>query len=293
MDRIALGSALITGTGLGCMYGLVALGYYVTYAASRTVNFAQGVPLMIGAVLVFALTNQLHWPVWAASLAAVGACAVFGLLVERLAVRPFVRRGSESWLMATIAVGLVMENIVLFTFGRDPRGLRNSLNDVGFDLGGLRITALQILIPVAGLLIAALLSSIVRSTRVGRELRAVALNPAAAQLMGVDPARIIALSYALSGALAGIAGVLIAPLYTVSAGMGTMFGIKAFAAAILGGIGGAWSVMLGGLVLGLAEAVIVAWAGSTYAQLIAFLLVIAVLALRPIGLFGRAVAQKV
>ena len=293
MDMAALGSALITGTGLGCMYGLVALGYYVTYAASRTVNFAQGVPLMLGAVFVFTLTNHLHWPAWAASLAAIAACAGFGLLVERLAVRPFVRRGSESWLMTTIAVGLVVENAVLFTFGRDPRGLRNPLNEIGFDLGGLRVTALQVLIPLAGLLIAGCLSSVVRHTRVGRELRAVALNPAAAQLMGIDPARVIALSYAVSGAFAGIAGILIAPLYTVSAGMGTMFGIKAFAAAILGGIGGAWSVMLGGLVLGLAEALIVAWAGSTYAQLIAFLLVIMVLSLRPIGLFGRAVVQKV
>ena len=111
--------------------------------------------------------------------------------------------------------------------------------------------------------------------------------------MAIDPSRIISLSYAVSGAFAGVAGILIAPLYTVSAGMGTMFGIKAFAAAILGGIGGAWSVMLGGIALGLAEALIVAWVGSTYAQLIAFVLVIVVLAVRPIGLFGRAVALKV
>jgi branched-chain amino acid transport system permease protein len=293
MDTSALASALVTGTGLGCMYGLVALGYYITYAASRTVNFAQGVPLMLGAVGTFALVTHWHWPLALACLAAMVGCAVFGVAVERVAVRPFVRRGSESWLMATIAVGLIVENLVLFAFGRDPRGLANPLNDIGVDLAGLRVTGLQIAIPVAGLAITVLLAWAVRYTRYGRELRAVALNPSAAQLMGIEPSRIIVISYAISGLFAGLAGVLIAPLYTVSAGMGTMFGIKAFAAAILGGIGGPWSVMLGGLALGLAEACIIALAGSTHAQLLSFALVIVVLAVRPVGLFGRAFAQKV
>src|SRR5689334_12085649 len=116
-------AALITGVGLGSMYGLLALGFHVTYAVSNTVNFAQGATMMLGAVVCFTAWVTLAWPPVAAIVVALAACAAWGAIVERLAVRPFLERSSNSWLMATVALGIVLENVVLFTFGKDPRGM--------------------------------------------------------------------------------------------------------------------------------------------------------------------------
>jgi branched-chain amino acid transport system permease protein len=289
----ALVPALVTGFGLGSMYGLTALGFYVTYASSRTVNFAQGSTLMLGAVVTFVLQARLGWPWLIAIPLALTVCAVWSVLVERIAVRPFASKNSDSWLMATVALGLILENVVLFTFGKDPRGLNSAWSTVGLELAGLRVSALQIMIPVVGFAIAGLLQLLTRRTAYGRKLLAVAQNNDAAKLMGINPARVISGTFALAGIFAGVAGIMIAPLYTVSAGMGTLFGIKAFAAAILGGIGSAWGVMGGGLLLGVIEACIIALLGSTYAQMLSFLIVILVLAWRPVGLFGRAPIHKV
>lgn len=286
-------SALVSGAGIGSMYGLTALGYYTTYAISRTVNFAQGATLMLGAVLTFSLINRFGWPAWLALPLALLCCGLWSALVEVLAVRPFVKRGSDAWLMATVALGLILENIVLFTFGKDPRGMSSSLLQTGFELAGLRITTLQILIPVVGFGIALGLALTMRHTRIGKSLLAIAQNPSAARLMGIHTEKSISLAFGLAGVFAGIAGILIAPLYTVSAGMGTIFGIKAFAAAILGGIDSAAGVMAGGLLLGIIEALLVTAFGSTYAQMFSFALTIMVLALKPVGLFGRKGVNKI
>ncbi len=287
-------SALITGIGLGSMYGLLALGFHVTYAVSNTVNFAQGSTMMLGAVLCFAFWVARGWPLGLAILAALVLCAVWGVVVERIAVRPFVRRGSNAWLMATVALGIVLENVVLFTFGKDPRGMPPGvLTTSSVTLFDIRIQLLQVLIPVAGLLIAAALHAFLHFSRHGHALLAVVQNRDAARLMGIDVERVVMASFALSGLLAGVAGILVAPLFTVSSTMGTLFGIKAFAVAILGGIGNAWGVVLAGLVYGLAEAQIIALLGSSYSQIVTFVLVTLALAIRPNGLFGRAEARKV
>ncbi len=286
-------SALITGAGIGSMYGLTALGFYTTYAISRTVNFAQGSCLMLGAVLTFSMVNQSGLSAWIAIPLALIMCGLWSGLVELVAVRPFVKRHSDAWLMATVALGLILENIVLFTFGKDPRGMSSPLLQMGFDLAGLRISFLQILIPIVGFSIALGLALVMRYTKIGKALLAIAQNPSAARLMGIHTEKTISLAFALAGVFAGIAGILIAPLYTVSAGMGTIFGIKAFAAAILGGIDSAAGVMAGGLLLGITEAILVTAFGSTYAQMFSFALTIAVLAIRPVGLFGRKGVNKI
>jgi len=286
-------SALITGAGIGSMYGLTALGFYTTYAISRTVNFAQGSCLMLGAVLTFSMVNQSGLSAWIAVPLALLFCGLWSGLVELVAVRPFVKRHSDAWLMATVALGLILENIVLFTFGKDPRGMSSPLLQMGIDLAGLRISFLQILIPIVGFGIALGLALVMRFTKIGKALLAIAQNPSAARLMGIHTEKTISLAFALAGVFAGIAGILIAPLYTVSAGMGTIFGIKAFAAAILGGIDSAAGVMAGGLILGITEAILVTAFGSTYAQMFSFALTIAVLAIRPVGLFGRKGVNKI
>jgi branched-chain amino acid transport system permease protein len=287
-------SAIVTGLGLGSMYGLLALGFHITHAVSRTVNFAQGSTMMLGAVLCFTFWVTLGWPLFAAILLALVACALWGAVVERIAVRPFVLRSSNSWLIATVALGIILDNIVLFAFGKDTRGMPQgvlTLNSIV--LGGVRVQYLQALIPDVGLVIAVGLQLLFARSRQGKALLAVVQNKDAARLMGIRVERVVVFSFALSGLLAGIAGILVAPLFAVSSTMGTLFGIKAFVVAILGGIESAWGAVLAGLIYGVAEALITALLGSTYTQIVTFSLVILALAFRPTGIFGRATLSKV
>lgn len=287
-------AALVTGVGLGSMYGLLALGFYVTWAVSNTVNFAQGSTMMLGAVMGFTLGVTWGWP-WPLAIAgALAVCAAWGALVELVGVRPFARRGSDLWLMATVALGLILENVVLFTFGKDPRGMpASALTAAAFQVGGLRVSLLQATIPAVGLVIAVALHAVTRYTRAGKSMLAIVQNVDAARLAGINVRAAVLGAFAVSGLFAGVAGLLIAPLFTVSASMGTLFGIKAFAVAILGGIGNPWGVVAAGLIYGTAEALITASLGSIYTQILTFSLVIVALAIKPRGLFGRAAVKKV
>jgi len=286
-------SAIVTGLAVGSMYGLIALGFHVTYVVSNTVNFSQGSSMMLGAVLGYTFAIKLGWPMPLAVAASLLCCAVFGLIVERALVRPFAERGSNGWLMATVAGGIVLDNVVLFTFGKEPRGFPSFLAQKPIELFGTGVFPLQLIIPVVGLLITLALQLAFQRTRLGKALLAVVQNKDAARLMGINVQWAIALSFALSTALAGLAGMLIAPLFSVHSDMGTLFGIKAFAVAILGGITSASGVMLAGLLYGLIEALVTAFAGSTYTQIAAFAVVILALAVMPNGLLGRAATKKV
>jgi branched-chain amino acid transport system permease protein len=288
-----IASALITGLGLGSMYGLLALGFHITYAASGTVNFAQGSSMMLGAVFAYSFSATLGWPLLPAVVAALALCAIYGLLVEVLAVRPFARRGSNAWLIATVALGIIADNAVLFTFGKEPRGFTLPWAGGSLQLAGIGLSPLQLAIPAFGLATAALLHLVSRRTRAGKALLAVVQNREAAQLMGINVTLTVAAAYAVSTVFAGAAGILIAPLVTVHSDMGTLFGLKAFAVAILGGLLSAWGVMIAGLLFGCVEALITALAGSAYTQIVTFVLVIVALAALPNGLFGRAAVKKV
>ena len=286
-------SALITGLGLGSMYGLLALGFYVTYAVSSTVNFAQGSSMMLGAVFAYTFAVTLGWPFWSAALIALALCALYGVIVEVAAVRPFVRRGSNAWLIATVALGIVADNVVLFTFGKEPRGFTLPWATGSTQILGIGVLPLQAVIPAIGLGLAAALHLVSRRTRIGKALLAVVQNRDAARLVGINVPVAISLAFALSTMFAGAAGILIAPLFNVHSDMGTLFGLKAFAVAILGGITSAWGVMLAGLLFGVAEALITAMLGSAYTQIVTFSLVIVALAIAPNGIFGRAEVKKV
>jgi len=286
-------SAIVTGLAVGSMYGLIALGYHVTYVVSNTVNFSQGSSMMLGAVLGYTFAVRLGWPMPAAVAMSLLLCALLGLVVERALVRPFAERGSNAWLMATVAGGIVLDNIVLFTFGKEPRAFPSFLAQTPIQLFGTGVFPLQLIIPAVGIGITIALQIAFHHTRFGKALLAVVQNKDAARLMGIDVRLAIAFSFALSTALAGLAGMLIAPLFSVHSDMGTLFGIKAFAVAILGGISSASGVMLAGLLYGLIEALVTAFVGSTYTQIVAFSVVILTLAAMPNGLFGRAAAKKV
>ena len=286
-------SAIISGLGLGSMYGLIALGFHVTYVVSNTVNFSQGSAVMLGAVLGYTFAVTLGWPLALAVAMALLLCALFGLVVERVLVRPFADRGSNAWLMATVAGGIVLDNAVLFTFGKEPRSFPSVLAAKPVEIFGAGVYPLQLLIPVVGLAIALGLQLTFHRTRLGKALLAVVQNSDAARLMGINVRLAVAASFMISTALAGLAGLLIAPLFNVNSDMGTLFGIKAFAVAILGGITSAWGVVLAGLAYGLIETLVTSFFGSVYTQIVTFSLVIVALAVTPNGFFGHAAVNKV
>ena len=288
-----LTSAVISGLGLGSMYGLIALGFHVTYVVSNTVNFSQGSAMMLGAVLGYTFAVTFGWPLPLAAMTALAACALVGAVIERTLVRPFAERGSNAWLMATVAGGIVLDNLVLFTFGKEPRGFPSVLAMKPVQIFGAGVYPLQLVIPVAGIAIAILLQVVFSRTRMGKALLAVVQNPDAAKLMGINVRLAVPVSFMISTALAGLAGLLIAPLFSVHSDMGTLFGIKAFAVAILGGITSASGVMLAGLAYGLIEALVTAFLGSVYTQIVVFSVVILALAFMPNGLLGRAAVNKV
>src|SRR5688572_17148275 len=202
--------AIITGLGLGSMYGLLALGFYVTFAVSSTVNFAQGSSMMLGAVFAYTVAVTLGWPFIPAALLALALCALYGVVVELVAVRPFARRGSSAWLMATVALGIVADNTVLFTFGKEPRGFILPWASEGLTILGIHVSKMQLAIPVFGLGLAALLHWFARKTKYGKAMLAVVQNPDAARLMGINVPLAIMAAYALSTAFAGAAGIMIA-----------------------------------------------------------------------------------
>lgn len=288
-----LSLAIVSGLCMGGMYGLLALGFHITYAVSNTVNFAQGTSLMLGAVLCYVFSATLGWPIALAVIGSLALCALWGMLIERVAVRPFVRAGSNAWLMSTIAAGIILEQVVTFTFGKEPRSLVLPVSGQAFSLGGLAVSPLQVAILVVAIGVAFALHAFASRTKYGKAMLAVVQHPHAASLMGINVTRTITYCYAASTVLAGIAGILIAPLFSVSAEMGTLFGIKAFAVAILGGLGSARGVVLAGFVFGVTEALITSSLGSAYTNILTFLLVIVALAIKPNGLLGMASVKKV
>jgi branched-chain amino acid transport system permease protein len=248
---------------------------------------------MLGAVFAYTFAVTFGWPMIPAALLALALCALYGVIVELVAVRPFARRGSNAWLMATVALGILADNTVLFTFGKEPRGFVMPWASGSVPIAGLNVSTLQILIPLIGLALAAALHVFSKHTRMGKALLAVVQNADAARLMGINVPLAVSAAYAASTLFAGAAGILIAPLFNVHSDMGTLFGLKAFAVAILGGITSAWGVMLAGLIFGVTESMITALLGSAYTQILSFTLVIVALAIMPNGLFGRAEVKKV
>ncbi len=284
---------ILSGMAIGSMYGLVALGFQITYAVSNTMNFSQGAFVMVGAVICYCL--NIVWGVHAIAAVPITliCCAVLGLLIERWIVRPFARNGSQSWLLSTIALGIIAENVAMLTFGKEVRGYPSPLSERTVSVLGFGVYPLEIVIPIVGLASAIALWLLLNQTLWGKAFRAASESPATARVLGVPVTQLVALSFGLSTALAGLAGMLIAPIANVSATMGTLLGVKAFATAMIGGLSNPWGVMLAGVVYGVVESIAAGTLGGSYREIIGFLVVIVVLAIRPNGLFGQAIAEKV
>jgi len=284
---------VFSGLALGSMYALVALGYNITYATSRTVNFSQGQSVMVGAVVAYALHVGAGWTLVPAIAVTLLVLALLGVVVERVAVRPFVRTGSIAWLLSTIALGIIAENAAMLLFGKDARAFPSALTVKPWTVLGAGVYPQELLLPVVGLLLMAGVDAVFRLTLAGKALRAVAFSHDAAALMGIDVHRTITAAYAISSLLAGVAGILLAPLLNVSATMGTTIGLKGFAVAIIGGIESARGIVAAGLLYGVFEAVVAGYLGTGVREICGFALVIVVLFARPWGLFGAAALRRV
>jgi branched-chain amino acid transport system permease protein len=284
---------VVTGLALGSMYGLVALGYHITWATSRTMNFSQGHAVMAGAVVSYTVFVALGWPFPVALVITLAALACYGALVERIAVRPFFLRSSPAWLLATIAVGIIAENVAQLTFGKDARAFPSPLMQKPIFVGSAGFYPQELLVPVVGLLLMGLVQLFYHRTSYGKQLKAVAWNPEAAGLMGINISRAVMASYALSAILAGVAGVLLAPLLNVAPQMGTIIGLKAFAVAIIGGLTSAPGIVIAGLGYGLVEAFTAGYVSTRAREIVGFGLVILVLVIKPWGLLGDKPSRRV
>ncbi len=284
---------IISGIAIGSVYSLVALGFQITYSVSNTMNFSQGASVMLGAVICYVLNITYGWHIAVAIPLSLLICAVFGLVIERLAVRPFAVDGSSSWLLTTIAVGIITENLVMVTFGKEVRGYPSPLAQTPINIFGFGIFPLELLTPIMGIAIAWVIRYTFTHTLWGKAFLAASENPEAAKIMGINVEGAIAFAYALSTVLAGVAGILIAPIYNVSAGMGTLLGLKAFATAIIGGLNSPWGIAVAGVLYGIGESLAAGYLGGSYREIVGFALVILALTLKPNGLFGKKQTTKV
>lgn len=291
---------LINGLSLGSIYGLIALGYTMVYGILRLINFAHGDVYMVGAYAGFYLSTALRGgePSFGkAAIVMLGAmlvCAVLGMLIERLAYRPVRSAAKLTSLITAIGVSLLLENLGQLVFGADPKFFPSLAPHHEFTVGGVHLTSEQLTVFVVALLVAAGLYVIVMKTKTGIAMRAVSFNLDAAKLMGVSTDRIIVITFALGSAFAAVAGVLIGmAIPKIDPLMGIMYGLKAFVAAVLGGIGNIPGALLGGLLIGLAETFVVAYVSPTFRDAIAFAILIALLLFRPQGLLGRPTREKV
>ena len=298
------------GLQLGFVYALIALGYTMVYGIVRLINFAHGDVFMVGAFLGYYAITLWHLPLAAAFLLAMVGCSLLALIIERGAYKPIRAQPRLTALITAIGVSLLLENGGQLFFGANPRpfpvesfrgpiavSLSNAAawfqQHTGGEKRGIALTKEDLLIFAVSLLIMIGLQLFVRRTKAGRAMRAVSQDRAAASLMGINPDTIISLTFVIGSVLAAVAGVLYALKYlSIDPLMGLVPGIKAFVAAVVGGIGSIPGAVLGGLAMGVAENLVTGYAGSSYRDATAFVVLIIILLLRPTGITGKGQVEK-
>jgi len=294
---------LANGIAWGSIYALIALGYTMVYGILRLINFAHGDIYMVGAFAAYYLARLLHAggpepsPLLAAVvlLGSMAICAGLGVAIEFFAYRPVRKSSRLTALITAIGVSLLLENLGIRLFGADPKFFPQLVAPKTVVLAeGVIVTNHQITVVVISILLMVALTLFVHRTRTGKAMRAVAFNRDAASLMGIPVNRIITITFAIGSALAAAAGVLVGLTNPkIEPLMGIMPGVKAFVAAVLGGIGSIPGAVIGGLLMGVSEYLVVGYISSTYRDAIAFVILILVLLVKPAGLLGRNVAEKV
>ncbi|SRR5579862_1873141 len=299
---------LINGLSLGAIYALIALGYTMVYGILRFINFAHGDVYMVGAYMGFYLAPSIMRGFGQKSIAsgivilvaAMAICAALGIVIERLVYRPLRNRPKLTVLITAIGVSLFLENAGQYVFGPDPKAFPDIINDHAIEgLGDLTVTVSQVLVLAVTVALLLLLTWIVKKTKLGMAMRALSFNPVAASLMGINNDVVIAFTFGLGSALAAAAGILFAISYpSIDPLMGILPGLKAFVAAVLGGIGNIPGAALGGVLIGLVETLVVGYSDtihipSTYRDAVAFAILILILLFKPTGLLGAADREKV
>lgn len=292
---------IINGLSLGSIYALIALGYTMVYGVLRLINFAHGDVYMLGAFAGYYLANALGLDATPSipgtivvTIGAMGICALIGIVIERLAYKPVRHHSRLASLITAIGVSLLLEYGGQVVFGASPRFFPQMIRSETYSFGGAQVTNQSLLIIVVAVVVMFGLQFIVHRTRMGKAMRATSYNLAAAKLMGINTDRVIAFTFALGSALAAVGGVMVAlAIPRIDPLMGLMTGLKAFVAAVLGGIGNIPGAMVGGMLIGLMETSISATAYSTYRDAVAFTVLILILIVRPAGIMGSAGVEKV
>jgi branched-chain amino acid transport system permease protein len=289
---------LINGLSLGAIYALIALGYTMVYGVLRFINFAHSDVFMVGSFIGYYIGRKLPehtiWGGVVVLLAAMIGCAILGMVIERLCYRPLRGAATLNVLITAIGVSLLLEYSGQVFFGATPRTFPEILPTANLVFGGITISTNQVIVIVVAAVLMVALQLIVYRTKIGTAMRAVSLNPKAAQLVGVNNDVVISFTFGLGSALAAAGGVLYALNYpSIDPLMGVMPGLKAFVAAVLGGIGNIPGAALGGLLLGTVETFVNGSQWSTYKDAIAFAILIGILLFRPAGLLGKFTVEKV
>jgi branched-chain amino acid transport system permease protein len=289
-DAVYLAQTLVNGLSVGCIYGLIGIGFCVIYNASGIVNFAQGAFVMLGGMVTFTLLTSFGMPLIVAGALATAAVALLGVIIERLVVRPLWDRNATMFVMilATLAAQIVIERATLIAVGDQPKSIPVFTDLPPIRIGGVAIGYQIIWIIGTSLLLIAVLALFFQKTLVGRAMRACSINREAAALQGIPVSRMLALSFALSAALGAIAGILLTPTQFTAFNVGTPFAISGFIAAIVGGFGRPFGAFLGGIALGLAQALAVFALGSGLKNVAALAVLLVFLFFRPSGILGPA-----
>ncbi|EON11662.1 MULTISPECIES: branched-chain amino acid ABC transporter permease [Pandoraea] len=285
---------IYSGIALGMIYAVIAFGYQLTFATSGTLNFGQGEALMLGALVGLTLVDTLGLNYWLM----IPIVCLFGLVqgafVERIGVKPALRIKSEfGWIMSTIALGIIFRNVAENVWGRDDLKFPSPLPESPISLMGANVLPMELLVVAGALLMMAAVEFFNRRTIYGKAVVATANDRDAAGLMGINTSLVITFSYALSSMAAAFAGVLVAPLTLTGATMGAVLGLKAFAVAIIGGLSSGMGVLVGGVILGVAETTTAFYISTGYKDVPGLVLLLLVLAVKPAGLFGKTAIKKV
>jgi branched-chain amino acid transport system permease protein len=277
----------LSGVATGAIYGLIAVGYSLTFMTTKALNFALGMWVMLGGMLTYSLNVQygLHplivLPIVTATV------FLLGLVAERFSVFPFLRAGSDVWVMSTLAVGFLFIDLAEIIWGRNPTPVPPFLGKDPVYIGSVSILPQQLLIIAAAVATFIALDFFYRGTLLGKAFRAVAHSADVSSLMGINTRRVEAMSYAVAAALAGIAGFLVVPLTLAEPQLGTVLGLKAFAIAIIAGLAAPRGILICGLLYGAFEGLVSGYLYTGIRDILGFTLMILVLYLRPVGIFGR------
>lgn len=285
---------LINGLNAGSIYALIALGYSMVYGIAKMINFAHGDIIMVGSYALYVFIVLMKMPVIVAILLTIGFCAILGITIERIAYKPLRKAPPLAVLITAIGVSFFLQNASLLIFKANPIPFGTIIKVDAVNIGNISISGLTIVTLVVTFICMAILTLFINKTKAGSAMRAVSEDKGAAQLMGINVNRTISLTFAIGSALAAIAGILFLSQYpSLKPTMGALPGIKAFVAAVLGGIGNVPGAMLGGMLLGIIENTAKAYISTEVSDAIVFGVLILVLLLKPSGLLGKKRIEKV